>query len=463
MPPEYSELKNQIFKIYPHETKKHCNFTLSVVKYSMVFCTEEVWILEKLKITGGNQLFGEIAVCGAKNAAVAIIPAALLVDGVCRIENIPDIKDVRLIIDMLVQLGARVTYIDDTTIEVDSSNLKTCIAPASLASKMRASYYLLGALLGRMNRAEVSLPGGCNFGTRPIDLHEKGFRAMGASVEITDGIVYAQAEKLCAATIYLDTVSVGATINIMLAASLAKGKTIIENAAKEPHIVDVANFLNAMGANVRGAGTDVIRITGVEKMRGGSYSIIPDQIEAGTFMLLAAAAGGEVLVRNIIPRHMNCLTSKLEEMGVNITEYDDSIRIERNGKLRGASVRTMPYPGFPTDLQPQIVALLSTVDGKSTVDENVWENRFQYVEQLQNMGADICVSGKRASICGQKLHGAQVTATDLRAGAALIIAGAAAQGVTEIASPHYIDRGYSDIERRLRSIGVKIERIFEAD
>ena len=420
-------------------------------------------MLEKLKITGGNQLFGEIAVCGAKNAAVAIVPAALLVNGVCRIENIPDIKDVRLIIDMLVELGASVTYVDDTTIEVNASKLKTHIAPSLLASKMRASYYLLGALLGRMNRAEVSLPGGCNFGTRPIDLHEKGFRAMGAEVRIEEGIVYAEAEKLTGSTIYLDTVSVGATINIMLAAVLAKGRTVIENAAKEPHIVDVANFLNAMGANVRGAGTDVIRINGVSEMRGGSYSIIPDQIEAGTFMLLAAAAGGEVLVRNIIPRHMNCLTSKLEEMGVNVTEYDDSIRIERDGQLRGTSVKTMPYPGFPTDLQPQMVALLATVSGKSTVVENVWDNRFQYIDQLLKMGADITIDGRSAKISGNSLSGAEVTATDLRAGAALIIAGAAAEGVTEISSPHYIDRGYSDIEHRLRSIGVKIERIFEAD
>lgn len=420
-------------------------------------------MLEKLKITGGKQLFGEIAVCGAKNAAVAIIPAALLVNGVCRIENIPDIKDVRLIIEMLVRLGASVTYVDDTTIEVNSSKLKTHIAPTELASRMRASYYLLGALLGRMSRAEVSLPGGCNFGTRPIDLHEKGFTAMGATVKIEDGIVYAEAQQLTGTTIYLDTVSVGATINIMLAAVLAKGRTIIENAAKEPHIVDVANFLNAMGANVRGAGTDVIRITGVSEMKGGSYSIIPDQIEAGTFMLLAAAAGGEVLVRNIIPTHMNCLTSKLEEMGVNVTEYDDSIRIERDGNLKGTSVRTMPYPGFPTDLQPQMVALLSTVGGKSTVDENVWDNRFQYISELLSMGADITINGRRANISGTTLHGAEVTATDLRAGAALIIAGAAAEGVTEIASPHYIDRGYSDIERRLRSIGVKIERIFTAD
>ena len=429
----------------------------------IVLSAKEVYVLEKLRINGSNPLFGEIAVCGAKNAAVAIIPAALLVNGVCRIENIPDIKDVRLIIDMLVQLGASVTYVNDTTIEVNSSRLKTHVAPTELASRMRASYYLLGALLGRMNKAQVSLPGGCNFGTRPIDLHEKGFRALGATVEIEDGIVYTEAQELCGSTIYLDTVSVGATINIMLAAVLAKGRTVIENAAKEPHIVDVANFLNAMGAKVRGAGTDVIRITGVPEMRGGCYSIIPDQIEAGTFMLLAAAAGGEVLIRNIIPKHMDSLTSKLEEMGVNVTEYDDSIRIERSKELKGISVRTMPYPGFPTDLQPQMVALLSTVKGNSTVTEDVWENRFQYVDELRAMGADIEISGKRALIKGGTLHGSEVKATDLRAGAALIIAGAAAEGVTQISSPHYIDRGYSDIERRLRSIGVKIERIFEAD
>lgn len=419
--------------------------------------------MEKLKITGGNPLFGEIAVCGAKNAAVAIIPAALLVNGVCRIENIPDIKDVRCIVEMLVQLGAKVTYIDDTTILVDSTKLKTHIAPRELAGKMRASYYLLGALLGRMKKAEVALPGGCNFGVRPIDLHEKGFVSMGADFCVEDGIAKVSADNLHGGNVYLDTVSVGATINIMLAAVLANGKTVIENAAREPHIVDVANFLNAMGAKVRGAGTDTIRITGVEEMRGGSYSIIPDQIEAGTFMLLAAAAGGEVLVRNIIPRHMDCLVSKLEEMGVKITQYDDSVRVERTGQLRGISVRTMPYPGFPTDLQPQIVAMLSTVNGKSVVLEDVWESRFQYVEQLVNMGADIKIEGKRAIINGGRLSGADVTATDLRAGAALMIAGAAAEGVTCIASPHYIDRGYSDIERRLRSVGVKIERIFEAD
>lgn len=420
-------------------------------------------MLEKLRIEGGNTLFGEIAVCGAKNAAVAIIPATLLVSGVCFIENIPNIKDVRLIIDMLVQLGAKITYISDTTIKVDAMNLKTHIAPSDLASRMRASYYLLGALIGRMRKAEVSLPGGCNFGVRPIDLHEKGFKALGAKVYVDNGIVFADAEKLVGNNIYLDTVSVGATINIMLAAVLARGRTVIENAAKEPHIVDVANFLNAMGANVRGAGTDVIRIQGVEEMRGGTYSIIPDQIEAGTFMILAAATGGEVLVRNIIPKHMESLVSKLEEMGVTVTEYDDSVKIRRLGELRGIHVKTMPYPGFPTDLQPQTVALLSSVSGKSVVVEDVWDSRFQYISELKKMGADIQIDGKKALINGTQLSGAPVTATDLRAGAAMIIAGACANGVTEISAPQYIDRGYSDIERRLRSIGVKIERIFEVD
>ncbi len=417
--------------------------------------------MEKLEITGGNKLYGEISVCGAKNAAVAIIPAALLVDGVCRIENVPDIKDVQLIIQMLIHLGANVNYIDSTTIEIDSTNIRTHIAAYDMASKMRASYYLLGALLGRMGKAEVALPGGCNFGQRPINLHEKGFRAMGAKVETVRGQVIATAEELHGNSIYLDTASVGATINIMLAAALARGRTVIENAAKEPHIVDVANFLNTMGANVRGAGTDVIRINGVEKMHGGTYSIIPDQIEAGTFMLAAAAAGGNVLVKNVIPKHRDSICSKLEEMGVKITEYDDSIRVERDGEIHGVRVKTMYYPGFPTDMQPQMAALLSTATGTSTITEDVWENRFQYIGELQRLGADIHVEGKSAIINGGKLYGAPVRATDLRAGAAMIIAGLAAEGKTVINDPHYIDRGYNKIEERLRSIGANIERIYE--
>ena len=417
--------------------------------------------MEKFEIIGGKPLYGEISVCGAKNAAVAIIPAALLVDGVCRIENIPDIKDVKLIIQMLRHLGANVEHIDETTISIDATKLTTHIAAYDMASRMRASYYLLGALLGRLGKAEVALPGGCNFGVRPINLHEKGFRALGATVNTIRGQVIATAEELRGNTIYLDTASVGATINIMLAAVLAKGRTVIENAAREPHIVDVANFLNTMGANVRGAGTEVIRITGVEKLRGGTYSIIPDQIEAGTFMLAAAAAGGNVLVKNIIPKHMESIVSKLEEMGVKVTEYDDSIRIEREGELRGVRIKTNYYPGFPTDMQPQMVVLMTTATGTSIMTEDVWDNRFQYIGELQRMGADIKVEGKSAIINGGRLSGAPIKATDLRAGAAMIIAGLAAEGKTVINDTHYIDRGYSSIEDRLRSIGADIERIYE--
>ena len=419
--------------------------------------------MERLEIIGGNRLYGEISVCGAKNAAVAIIPAALLVEGVCRIENVPDIKDVQLILQMLVHLGAKVNKIDNSTIEIDATQLRTHIADYSMASRMRASYYLLGALLGRMGKAEVALPGGCNFGQRPINLHEKGFRAMGAKVSTVRGQVIAEAEDLHGNSIYLDTASVGATINIMLAAALAKGRTVIENAAKEPHIVDVANFLNTMGANVRGAGTDVIRVNGVEKMYGGTYSIIPDQIEAGTFMLAAAAAGGNVLVKNVIPRHMESVCSKLEEMGVTVTEYDDCIRVERDGDIHGVRIKTNYYPGFPTDMQPQMAALLATAVGESTITEDVWDNRFQYISELQRLGANIRVEGRSAIINGGCLYGAPVRATDLRAGAAMIIAGLAAEGRTIINDPHYIDRGYSRIEERLRSIGAKLERVYEVD
>lgn len=410
---------------------------------------------------GKNPLYGEITTSGAKNAAVAIIPAALLVDGVCRIENVPDIRDVNLILEMLVFLGAKVTKLDCNTVEIDSSCVSTFKAPYDLASRMRASYYLLGALLGRFGQAEVALPGGCNFGERPIDLHVKGFRALGAEVETVHGQVEAKAEKLKGANIYLDKVSVGATMNIVLAAALAEGRTVIENAAKEPHIVDLANFLNAMGARIRGAGTDIIRIDGVKRLKGGSYAIIPDQIEAGTFMIMAAAAGGNVLVKNLIPKHMASLVAKLEEMGVEIEEFDDAIRIKREKPLMPCEVRTMPYPGFPTDLQPQIVALLTLANGTSKVTEDVWDNRFQYVGELKRLGADISVQGKTAIIeGGAPLYGAPVRATDLRAGAALIIAGLAAEGVTTINNPIYIDRGYENIEGRLSKIGAKIERVY---
>lgn len=417
--------------------------------------------METLRVSGGNPLYGEIQTNGAKNAAVAIIPAALLVDGICRIENVPDIRDVNVILEMLSFLGAKVTKLDNNTIEIDSSCVSTFKAPYDLASRMRASYYLLGALLGRFGQAEVALPGGCNFGERPIDLHVKGFKALGAAVDIVRGQVEARAENLKGANVYLDKVSVGATMNIILAATLAKGRTVIENAAKEPHIVDLANFLNAMGARIRGAGTDVIRIDGVEKLAGGSYAIIPDQIEAGTFMIMAAAAGGDVLVKNIIPKHMASLVSKLEEMGVEIEEYDDAIRVKRIKPLTCCDVRTMPYPGFPTDLQPQIVALLTLAEGTSMVTEDVWDNRFQYVGELKRLGADISVQGKTAIIeGGSALHGAPVRATDLRAGAALIIAALASEGVTTINDPIYIDRGYENIEVRLSKIGAKIERVY---
>ncbi len=417
--------------------------------------------METLRINGSNPLFGEIQTNGAKNAAVAIIPAALLVDGVCHIENIPDIRDVSIILEMLSFLGAKVNRLDNNVIEIDSSCISTFKAPYDLASRMRASYYLLGALLGRFGNAEVALPGGCNFGERPIDLHEKGFRALGAEVEIVGGQVKAKAEKLKGANVYLDKVSVGATMNIILAATLAEGRTTIENAAKEPHVVDLANFLNAMGARIRGAGTDVIRIDGVSRLTGGSYAIIPDQIEAGTFMIMAAAAGGDVLVKNVIPKHMASLVSKLEEMGVEIDEYDDAIRVKRENPLKPCDVRTMAYPGFPTDLQPQIVALLSLAKGTSMVTEDVWDNRFQYVGELKRLGADITVQGRTAIIeGGNTLTGAPVRATDLRAGAALIIAGLAAEGVTTINDPIYIDRGYENIEGRLTKIGAKIERVY---
>ncbi len=417
--------------------------------------------MEYLRVYGGQPLYGEITTGGAKNAAVAIIPAALLVDGVCVIENIPDIKDVNIILEMLSYLGAKVRRLENNTVEIDSTGVSTFKAPYDLASRMRASYYLLGALLGRFGRAEVALPGGCNFGQRPIDLHEKGFRALGATVETVRGQVIANADHLKGANVYLDTVSVGATMNIMLAAVLAEGRTVIENAAKEPHIVDLANFLNAMGAHIRGAGTDVIRIQGVERLTGGSYAIIPDQIEAGTFMIAAAAAGGDVLVKNVIPKHMDSLVSKLEEMGVEVTENPDSIRIKRTGPLRPIKVKTMPYPGFPTDLQPQIVALLSIADGTSMVTEDVWENRFQYVGELKRLGADISIQGQTAIIRGVKsLYGAPIRATDLRAGAAMIIAALAADGVTSINEPIHIDRGYERIETRLSAIGANIERVY---
>jgi len=412
-------------------------------------------------IEGGYPLNGKVHISGAKNAVVAIIPAVLMVDGVCRIENVPDIDDVAAIIEILEYLGAKVTWVEKDVLQIDASTVKSYMADCEKVRSMRASYYLLGALLGRFNKAHVRLPGGCNFGERPIDLHIKGFEALGVEVNINYDVVEAEkGERLQGASVYLDFASVGATINVMLAACLAEGVTIIENAAKEPHVVDVANFLNTMGAKIKGAGTDVIRIQGVEHLKGGTYSIIPDQIEAGTFMIAAAVAGGDVLVENVIPKHMDSLSAKLMEAGADIIESDDSIRVVSNGKLKGVNVKTMPYPGFPTDLQPQIVTLLSVAGGTSTVTESVWESRFQYIEELRRMGADIIVAGDRAIIHGvEKLKGANVKATDLRAGACLAIAGIIADGTTYIHELRHIDRGYENLEGKLQALGARIKRI----
>lgn len=418
--------------------------------------------MDKFIIHGGKPLFGEVAVSGAKNAAVAIIPAAILVDGVCRIENIPMVRDVVIQMEILRELGVGVRVLRQNTIEIDCRGLKEHKAVSELNRKMRASYYLIGAFLGRFQQAEVAMPGGCNFGgVRPIDQHLKGFEALGAKMDIRNGVVYAQAETgLRGANIYLDVASVGATINIMLAACLTPGQTVIENAAKEPHIVDLANFLNSMGADIMGAGTDVIKIRGVEQLCGGSYSIIPDQIEAGTYMAAVAAAGGSVLVKNIIPKHMDCITAKLEEMGLEVVEQDDSIRVTRRGKLHKIQVKTLFYPGFPTDMQPQLAAALCLADGTSIITEGVWENRFRYSDELRRMGAKIQVDGKVAVIEGvEKFTGAPVRASDLRAGAALVIAGLAAEGTTEIEEIGYIERGYENLVEKLRRLGADITRV----
>ena len=416
--------------------------------------------MENFVVKGGNQLFGEVNISGAKNAAVAIITAAILAGDVVRIENIPQISDVRLIIDILADMGAKVKLINKSTVEIDSSHLRYQSVPYELASHFRASYYLIGAMLGRFKKAEVALPGGCNFGVRPIDLHIKGFTALGADVDIIDGMVSAKASKLIGAAIYMDVVSVGATINIMLAAVLSRGLTVIENAAKEPHIVDLANFLNSMGADVRGAGTDVIKIRGVEKMHGCTYSIIPDQIEAGTYMVAAAACGGDVLIKNVIPKHLESISAKIVETGAEVIEYDDAVRITRYKPLTKCNVKTMPHPGFPTDMQPQMCVLLTIADGTSILTENVWDNRYQYVGQLVRMGAKIQVDGKVAVIEGVKrLTGVEVKATDLRAGAAMIIAGLVADGTTTVENIGYIDRGYENVVEKFSALGANIRRV----
>ena len=416
--------------------------------------------MESIVINGGKPLNGEVFVNGAKNAAVAILPAAIAANGICVIENLPHIEDVLTLVEAMTKLGAHCTFKDNHTLIVDSRPVTNWRTNYESVKKIRASYYLLGVLLGRFKKAEVPLPGGCNFGTRPIDQHIKGFEALGAKVNVEYGMVKAWADRLVGAHIYLDVTSVGATINVMLAAIYAQGRTIIENAAKEPHVVDTANFLNMMGAQIKGAGTDVIRIIGVEKLHGGEYMIIPDQIETGTYMIAAAMAGGDVTIRNMIPRHMDSLTAKLTEMQCDVIEGDDFIRIISDGQLCGVNVKTMTYPGFPTDLQPQMAALLCAADGRSIITETVWDNRFQYINELKRFGCDITVDGRVAVIEGSKaLTGAEVSATDLRAGAALVVAALAAKGTTVVSNLKYIDRGYERIEEKLGALGADIKRV----
>ncbi len=417
--------------------------------------------MEKMVVLGGAPLTGRVEISGAKNSAVAILVAAIMVKGKCRIDNVPHVSDIEVLIEIINNLGGKAAFVAPGVVEIDATDLNSFEAGYETVRKIRASSYLMGALLGRFGKARVALPGGCDFGVRPIDQHIKGFKALGAEVTIEHGMVELEAEKLMADNIYLDVVSVGATINIMLAAVFAEGTTVIDSAAKEPHIVDVANFLNCMGANIRGAGTDLIRIKGVTELHGGSFSVIPDQIEAGTFMIAAAATHGDVIVSNIIPEHMESLSAKLAEMGVGIEEYDEAIRVySKDGEsYDAANVKTQPHPGFPTDLQPQMATLLATAKGTSIVTENVWDNRFKYVGELNRMGANISVEGRIATIEGAPyLTGAPVSATDLRAGAALVIAGLMAHGVTEIYNLKYIDRGYEGFEDKLRSLGAQIAR-----
>ena len=417
--------------------------------------------MEKFVIQGGNRLTGEVSIGGAKNAVVAVIPATLLAKGRCMIRNIPNISDVSILLKMLSSMGASVSFLDKSTVEIDTTHIHNPTVPYDLARYLRASYYYLGALIGRCGRASVSMPGGCHFGVRPIDQHIKGFEALGATVSIDHGMINAKVEKqLMGSHIYFDVVSVGATINVMLAAVRAKGLTILENAAKEPHIVDLANFLNTMGADVRGAGTDVIKIHGVDIMRGADYTIIPDQIEAGTYMIAAAATGGDVLVKNVIPKHMESITNKLIQTGVEVEEFDESIRVRRRGPLSATTIKTMPHPGFPTDMQPQFTAMLTLAKGTSVVTEGVWDNRFRYVDELARMGANIQVDGKVAVVQGvETLTGAPVKATDLRAGAALMIAALTAKGTTEIEDIYHIERGYEDVVDKFRALGADIKRV----
>ena len=416
--------------------------------------------MEKYVINGGTSLHGEVEISGAKNAAVAIIPAALIVDGVCRIENIPQISDTDMLLTILKDLGAKVKYINKSTVEIDCTDVHFQDAPFELMRKIRASYYLIGAMLSRFGSAKTTMPGGCNFGARPIDQHIKGMTALGADVDVRNGFVYADTKdgRLHGARIYLDKVSVGATMNIILAAVLAQGRTVIENAAREPHIVDLANFLNSMGADVRGAGTDTVKINGVEKLHGGSYAIIPDQIEAGTYMVAAAATGGEVLVKNVIPRHLECISAKLRETGTIVQEYEDSILVKGASTLRRVNIKTLPYPGFPTDMQPPMGTLMCMASGTSVITEGVYDNRYKYINELRKMGAEVQVDGRVAVIeGGRQLTGALVHACDLRAGAAMVIAGMCASGQTIVEDIHFIERGYENFVGKLRALGADIE------
>ncbi len=418
--------------------------------------------MSQIVIHGQKKLVGDVSISGAKNAAVAIIPAAIIANDICVIENLPLIEDVTILAEAIKKIGAKCEFKDQHTLIIDSRNIHSCYADYDSIKKIRASYYLLGAMLGRFKKAEVAMPGGCNFGIRPIDQHIKGLEALGAKISIEHGIIKASAAKLIGTNIFLDVVSVGATINIMLAAVFAQGVTVIENAAKEPHVVDIANFLNMLGAKIKGAGTDVIRIFGVEKLHGAQYSIIPDQIEAGTYMIAAAITNGNVAVHNIIPKHMDSLSAKLREMNCKVEEGDDFIKVNASKKLKSVNVKTMTYPGFPTDLQPQMTALLSASSGVGIITETVWENRFQYISELKRLGANINVDNRIAIINGtQNLTGSQVCATDLRAGAALVIAGLAAKGKTQISNVKYIDRGYEQIEKKLNLLGADIKRVTE--
>ncbi len=419
--------------------------------------------MDKFVIKGGTRLKGDVTISGAKNAAVAILPATLLVNGICTIENLPNISDVKIFCEILSTLGAKITWNTPNEITIDTRNIDCTNAPLEMTSKFRASYYLLGALLGRCGCAEVGIPGGCNLGARPIDQHIKGFEALGAKVDVGQGKISAKAKKLVGTSIYMDIVSVGATINIMLASVLAEGTTTIDNAAKEPHIVDVANFLNSMGADIRGAGTDVIKINGVKELvKNGSYSVVPDQIEAGTFMLAAVASKGDILIKNCIPEHLDCVTAKILEIGGCVEDLGDSIRVYCNRRPSKATVKTLPYPGFPTDLQPQMGVVLSIADGTSIINESIWESRFQYTNELNKMGAKITAQGKSAFFEGVKeLSGSPVYATDLRAGSALIIAGIIAKGETQVFNIEHIDRGYENIEQKFRNLGANIQRVSE--